>query len=448
MTTSIRSMPIIAIFVAVAIVPVASAGASPNEPVLAGYDSATPVDTSSGTSSVTALSQDSNPAVTLHRDGSKAVPVVADLGPEPTTAAGDGFDWGTPRSAPARSCSCPAWRLSLRPASAVAAAAPRTPPPPLRKAPEGRRRSGPQGPGRRRRSGIRPVRGRWLRTGRRCADRQRRGLLVGRSGRKRLETAAELLHRVPVEQASVADSRHSEVGEFGVRRGWRDLEDIDRARSVRDEALQGVRLPEDDREHAVSAGLYVGVRPQQRFANQFGLSLPFGAGKESGEENVDPGVDHESIPLVGRRPANRAEPVGLFDRVAQLADGVVGVLEVAAGRPRSPSAWPRDRWAPSHSRPRRRRSRGRRHLWRSARRQRASRHRAPARDPRSRASRPRRRSWSQPRGSRPLPPPAPRRRPRRSEAPEGSRARAATEADRTDSRGRSAPSSAAPLPDG
>jgi hypothetical protein len=45
-----------------------------------------------------------------------------------------------------------------------------------------------------------------------------------------------------VQQASVADSRHSELGEVRVRRGWRDLEDIDRARSVRDETLQRVRL--------------------------------------------------------------------------------------------------------------------------------------------------------------------------------------------------------------
>jgi hypothetical protein len=119
MTTSIRSMPIIAIFVAAAIVPVASAGASPTVDTSSGIssltalshddsatpagissltalshdDSATPVDKSSGVSSVTAISHDSNPTVTLHRDGSKAVPVVADLDPEPT-AAGDGFDWG------------------------------------------------------------------------------------------------------------------------------------------------------------------------------------------------------------------------------------------------------------------------------------------------------------------------------------------------------------------
>jgi hypothetical protein len=116
-------MPIIAIFVAAAIVPVASAGASPTVDTSSGIssltalshdDSATPVDSSSGISSVTALSHDdssvpvdkssgvssvtaishdSNPTVTLHRDGSKAVPVVADLDPEPT-AAGDGFDWG------------------------------------------------------------------------------------------------------------------------------------------------------------------------------------------------------------------------------------------------------------------------------------------------------------------------------------------------------------------
>ena len=160
-----------------------------------------------------------------------------------------------------------------------------------------------------------------------------RGLLVGRSARKRFEEAAELLHRVVVQQASVADPCNSELGELGVRRGWWDLEDIDRPRSVRDKALQGVRLPEEDWEYAVGAGLCVGVRPLQRFAYELGLSLRLGSGKESGDEDVDPGVDHESIPLVGRRPANRAQPVGLFGPVAQLAGGVIGVLEVAAGRP-------------------------------------------------------------------------------------------------------------------
>jgi hypothetical protein len=113
MTTSIRSISTIAIFVAAAIVPVASAGASVKEPVLAGYYSAAPVDTSSGSTSLTALSHDSSstvassgstsltalshdssPTVALHRDSSEAVPFVADLGPEPTTASGDGFDWG------------------------------------------------------------------------------------------------------------------------------------------------------------------------------------------------------------------------------------------------------------------------------------------------------------------------------------------------------------------
>jgi hypothetical protein len=154
MTTSIRSMPIIAIFVAAAIVPVATAGASPNDPVLAGNSSSTPVDSSSGSSltaishdygapvdqssstssltalshdygapveqssgnssltslshdynappvdqspsisSLTAISHDPSPTVTLHRDGSKATPFVADVGPEPTGAPGDGFDWG------------------------------------------------------------------------------------------------------------------------------------------------------------------------------------------------------------------------------------------------------------------------------------------------------------------------------------------------------------------
>jgi hypothetical protein len=112
MTTSIRSLSIIAIFVAAAIVPVASAGASVKEPVLAGYYSAAPVDTSSGSTSLTAISHDSSPTVApsgtsltalshdsgppaaLHRDSSQAEPFVANLGPEPTTASGDGFDWG------------------------------------------------------------------------------------------------------------------------------------------------------------------------------------------------------------------------------------------------------------------------------------------------------------------------------------------------------------------
>jgi hypothetical protein len=41
-------------------------------------------------------------------------------------------------------------------------------------------------------------------------------LLLGRSAGERLEQAAELLHRVVVQQASVADSCHSELGELGV----------------------------------------------------------------------------------------------------------------------------------------------------------------------------------------------------------------------------------------
>jgi hypothetical protein len=113
MTTSIRSLAIIAAFVAAAIVPVASAGASVNEPVLAGYYSAAPADASSDYSSLTALSHDSSPAVTpsddssltalshdsspsvaLHRDSSQAEPFVADVGPEPTSASADRFDWG------------------------------------------------------------------------------------------------------------------------------------------------------------------------------------------------------------------------------------------------------------------------------------------------------------------------------------------------------------------
>jgi hypothetical protein len=94
MTTSIRSLAIIAAFVAAAIVPVASAGASVNEPVLAGYYSAAPADASSDYSSLTALSHDSSQSVALHRDVSQAEPFVADVGPEPTSASGDRFDWG------------------------------------------------------------------------------------------------------------------------------------------------------------------------------------------------------------------------------------------------------------------------------------------------------------------------------------------------------------------
>jgi hypothetical protein len=95
MTTSIRSKSIIAIFAVAAIAPVASASASVNEPVLAGYYSASSAtsDTPSSTSSVTALSHDSNATVALRRDGSQAAPVVANLGSEPNTAS-DGFDWG------------------------------------------------------------------------------------------------------------------------------------------------------------------------------------------------------------------------------------------------------------------------------------------------------------------------------------------------------------------
>jgi hypothetical protein len=133
MTTSIRSISIIAIFAAAAIVPVASAGASVNEPVLAGYYSAAPADPSSDytsltaishdssptvassdntsltalshdsspaalgspvSSSLTAISHDSSPNVALRRDNSQAEAFVANVGPEPSTASGDGFDWG------------------------------------------------------------------------------------------------------------------------------------------------------------------------------------------------------------------------------------------------------------------------------------------------------------------------------------------------------------------
>jgi hypothetical protein len=65
--------------------------------------------------------------------------------------------------------------------------------------------------------------------------------VIGRRARKRLEKSGELLHRAALQQASAADSCDSELRELGVRRGWRDLQDIDRARSVRDEALRASR---------------------------------------------------------------------------------------------------------------------------------------------------------------------------------------------------------------
>src|SRR4051812_19251361 len=109
MTTSIHAKSIIAIFAVAAIAPVATAGAYPNEPVIADHNSSalssTPADTPSSTSSLTALSHDSSATpssatpssassltalshdssgtVALRRDGSQAVPVVASLSPQP-----------------------------------------------------------------------------------------------------------------------------------------------------------------------------------------------------------------------------------------------------------------------------------------------------------------------------------------------------------------------------
>ena len=82
MIRSIRAKSIIAIFVATAFAPVATAGAHVNEPVIAAhYSSAISGNPSSGGT------------VVLRRDGSQATPVVANLNPEPTTSS-DGFDWG------------------------------------------------------------------------------------------------------------------------------------------------------------------------------------------------------------------------------------------------------------------------------------------------------------------------------------------------------------------
>src|SRR5918994_756879 len=163
-----------------------------------------------------------------------------------------------------------------------------------------------------------------------------RPLLLGRSGGEGSEQAAELLHRVLVQQVSVADSRDPELGDLGVVGRPREAEDVDRARGVRDERGQGVPLPENDREHAVGPGFRVGVRAPQRFVNQVPLSSPVRLGKESGEEDVDPRVDHKPVALIGGGLANRTQPRRVFNRIAQLTGRMVGVLEVAARRPDLP----------------------------------------------------------------------------------------------------------------
>jgi hypothetical protein len=136
-----------------------------------------------------------------------------------------------------------------------------------------------------------------------------------------------------VQQASVADSRHPEFGERGFGGGRRDAEDVDRARGLRDKRRQGVPLPENDREHAVGPGFRVGVRTPQCLITQVPLAPPVRLGSGSGEEDVDPRVDHKPVALIGRGLANRAQPRRVFNRIAQLTGRMVGVLEVAARRP-------------------------------------------------------------------------------------------------------------------
>ena len=76
MTTSIRSKSIIAIFVAAAIVPVASAGAAPVEPVLAGEYSASRPVKETGSATLTQLG---------HPGAAQVEPATTDLGQGPSS---------------------------------------------------------------------------------------------------------------------------------------------------------------------------------------------------------------------------------------------------------------------------------------------------------------------------------------------------------------------------
>jgi len=113
----------------------------------------------------------------------------------------------------------------------------------------------------------------------------------------------------------------------------RQAHDVHRTADLRGEAAQRVRLPQGDREHAVDAGLEVGIRAPQRFGNELLLGPGAGTGEEGTEEDVHPGVDHEPVAVVRRGLANRPEPLRVPVGIAEAAGGVVGVLEIAAGGP-------------------------------------------------------------------------------------------------------------------
>ena len=94
-------------------------------------------------------------------------------------------------------------------------------------------------------------------------------------------------------------------------------------------------LPQDDRVHAVDAGLEVRVRAAHGVLNELLLApgVCAVAGEPRAEEHVHARVDDESVALLGGGLANRPEPLRLPVGIAQPAGGVVGVLEVAAGEP-------------------------------------------------------------------------------------------------------------------
>ena len=253
---------------------------------------------------------------------------------------------------------------------------------------------------------------------------------------KRSELVPEASHRVVEQEVSPAHPCHAERGKLGERRRLRHAHDVHRAADLRHEGAQRVGLPQDDRVHAVDAGLEVGIRAPQRLGNKLLLGPGAGTGEQGTEEDVDPGVDHELVAVLRRRLAHRPEPLRVPRGIAEAAGGVVGVLEVAAGGPGVPQRSHQLGRRPSRTRPRRRRSRAPRRPVRSARPRRASRRPAHARGPHSRARRPRRRWSSRPRETRPRPRLSPWPRPRRSEAGAGRRDGAASAAVHTGSRGR------------
>jgi DNA-binding CsgD family transcriptional regulator len=153
---------------------------------------------------------------------------------------------------------------------------------------------------------------------------------------KRGELGLEASHRVAVQEGSPAHPGHAQRGQLGERRRLRQAYDVHRAAHLRGEAAQRVRLPQGDRVHAVDAGLEVGIRPSQRFGNELLLGPGAGTGEHGTEEDVHPGVDHERVAVRRRGLANRAEPLRVPVRIAEAADGVVAVLEIAAGGPGAP----------------------------------------------------------------------------------------------------------------